>query len=55
MRDTEKLVGSVEYSPPKAGVGALQGLNWWLEERRIKMDIQRSIVIGSGKILGINI
>lgn len=33
----------------------LQELNWWLEGRMIKMDIQRGTVIGNDKVLGMNI
>lgn len=52
MKVSEKLVGSVEYSPLRLELAHLQGLNWWLEGRMIKIDIQRGTVIVNDKIWG---
>lgn len=55
MRDSEKLVGSVEYSPLRLELVHLQGLNWWQEGRMIKIDIQRGTVTGNDKIWGMTL
>jgi hypothetical protein len=41
VKNSEKHVGPVEWSPTGVGIGALQVVNWKLEGKMLKMGITK--------------
>lgn len=55
MRDSEKLVGLMECCPTEVGMGALQGVSWWLGEGCLIWILRRGAVMGNDKVSGMNL